>query len=117
MTQLSPDEVKRKKEIFDAMSQRSKARILKKGYDAWNPFEQPNDPIDLRMQRTMQIAHALIAQFSKENNMEKRSAEYQKGVWDICLGLIDKKDLYGGMYDFCAWYHNATKKRKSQSTL
>ncbi len=47
MANLTPEEEQRKKAIFDGMSPRLQSRILKKGYDIWDPFMEPNDPIDL----------------------------------------------------------------------
>ena len=52
MAELDPEEQK-KKAIFDAMSKRSRKRVLDRGYEQWDPFLPPKDPIDLRMsQRT-----------------------------------------------------------------
>ncbi|MFH1076684.1 MAG: hypothetical protein V1753_07610 [Pseudomonadota bacterium] len=109
MSYISQEE-QRKKALFDAMSTRGKARVLKKGYDAWDPFEQPKDPIDLRMQRTFQIAQALVARFYNDTSQDKESEEYKQGVWDACVGIVDKKDFYKGVYDFCAWYSESLKK-------
>jgi len=49
VSELSPEEEKRKKAIFESMSARSRKRILDKGYESWDPFLMPNDPIDIRM--------------------------------------------------------------------
>ena len=34
----------RKKAIFDTMSKRGQERILRIGYENWNPFQEPKDP-------------------------------------------------------------------------
>ncbi len=34
----------RKKAIFDTMSKRGQERILKMGYENWEPFQEPKDP-------------------------------------------------------------------------
>ena len=41
MTELNPEEQK-KKAIFDAMSERSRKRVLAKGYELWDPFVDYN---------------------------------------------------------------------------
>ena len=35
----------RKKAVFDNMSPRRQKHILKKGFDKWDPFQVPKDPI------------------------------------------------------------------------
>ena len=53
MTKLSPEEEeKRKRAILESMSPRRRKHILKKGYDRWDPFEMPKDPIDIRKDKT-----------------------------------------------------------------
>ena len=49
MRKLSAEDEERKKFIFDSMSPRRQKHILKKeGYDAWDPFIEPKEPIDMR---------------------------------------------------------------------
>jgi hypothetical protein len=43
VAELTPEEQK-KKAIFDAMSKRSRKRVLDKGYEQWDPFLPPKDP-------------------------------------------------------------------------
>ena len=49
MNKISPEEEeKRKKAIFESMSSRRQKHILKKGYENWDPFQEPKDPIDIK---------------------------------------------------------------------
>ena len=41
---MTSEEEKKKKELFEGMSPRSQKRILKKGYDKWDPFLAPKEP-------------------------------------------------------------------------
>ena len=51
MSKLSPEEeAQRKQAIFDRMSPRRQKHILKLGFDKWDPFQEPKDPIDIRQQ-------------------------------------------------------------------
>jgi hypothetical protein len=95
----------KKKAIFDAMSSKRRQRIVEKiGYENWDPFQEPKDPLDLRGQKTEQIASVLIREFISEYGAEKRSDEYREAVKEICKGLINGEERYKGMFDFCHWY-------------
>ena len=50
----------RKQAIFDAMSARGQKYILKKGYDKWDPFQEPKDPIDIRRDKTKRTTQMLV---------------------------------------------------------
>ena len=54
----------KKKAIFDTMSSRRQKHILNKvGYDNWNPFEEPKDPIDIRKDKTNRTSQMLVREF------------------------------------------------------
>jgi hypothetical protein len=110
MTELSPGEDKRKKAIFDCMSPRRQKHILKKGYDKWDPFEEPKDPIDMRKDKTRRTSQSLIREFLQSCPDEDYSNDFGKGAFDICLGIINKEERFLGMYEFSCWYHNLLKK-------
>lgn len=109
MTNLTPEEEKRKKAVFDAMSPRRQNHILKKGYDAWFPFENPKDPIDMRKDKTRRTSQMLIREFLQSLPMEGYSNDFGKGAFDICLGMMNKEDRYLGMYAFAVWHANLEK--------
>jgi len=110
VTGLTPEEEKRrKKAIFDAMSARSRKRILNKGYEKWDPFLMPKDPIDIRMAERRETALALIRKFLQTCRHEEYSNAYGQGVWEICMGIIGDDDRYRAMYDFSCWYRDILK--------
>ncbi len=111
MTVVSPEEEeKRKKAIFESMSPRRQKHILKKGYDQWNPFEMPKDPIDIRRDKTQRTAQMLMDTFLQTCNPEKYNNEYARGVLEICLGIINDDEKCRGMYEFAIWYQELLKK-------
>lgn len=110
MAKLSPEDDKRKKAVFDCMSPRRQRHILKKGYDQWDPFEEPKDPIDMRKDKTRRTSQSLIREFLQSRPIEAYSNDFGKGAFDICLGIINKEDRYLGMYEFSCWYNNLLKK-------
>ena len=110
MTEISAEEEeKRKKAIFDGMSPRRQKHILKKGYDKWNPFIEPKDPIDIRKDKTKRTTQMLVREFLQSRKFEDYSNEYGRGVLEICLGIINNEDRARGMYEFACWYHELLK--------
>ena len=104
MRELTPEDAARKKAIFESMSPRRQKHILKKGYDEWDPFIEPQDPIDIRKDKTKRTSHQLITEFLHATKLEEYSNEYGRGAFDLCLGLINDNERYKGMYDFACWY-------------
>ena len=103
-------EENQKRAIFESMSERSKKRILKQGYDAWNPFEMPKDPIDIRRDKTKRTTQTLVREFLQSRTQEEYSNEYGRGAFDIALGIINDDPRSKGMFDFSVWYHELLKK-------
>lgn len=104
------DDAVRKKLIFDSMSPRRQKHILKRGYDAWDPFEEPKDPIDIRRDKTKRTTQQLVREFLQNCGHEKYSNSYAGGVLDIALGIVNDDDRCIGMYEFAIWYEKQLKK-------
>jgi len=109
---LSPEEKERKKAIFESMSARRREHILKKhGYDEWDPFIEPKDPIDMRKDKTKHTALQLTREFLADWDADKYSNEFGQGAWEICLGIINEDDQFKGMYEFACWYRDFLEKQ------
>jgi hypothetical protein len=104
------EEEKRKKAIFESMSPRRQKHILKKGYASWNPFQEPKDPIDIRKDKTKRTTQMLVREFLQSRPHETYSNEYGRGVFDICLGIINDDERYRGMFEFSVWYQELLKR-------
>ena len=105
MTEFSKEEVEiRKKAVFDCMSPRRQSHIQKKGYEQWDPFSEPKDPIDIRKDKTKRTTQMLVREFLQTMINEKYSNAYGSGVLEIALGIINDDDKYKGMFDFSCWY-------------
>ena len=114
MEQLSPEEIEqRKKAVFESMSPRRQKHILKKGYEKWNPFLEPKDPIDIRRDRTKRTTQMLVREFLQSRTKEEYSNAYGQGVLEICLGIVNSDERYQGMFDFCCWYQELLKKKEN----
>jgi len=111
MTKISSEEeAKRKKAIFDSMTPRRQKHILKKGYEKWDPFQEPKDPIDIRKDKTKRTTQALVREFLQALGSEEYSNAYGRGVFEICLGIINNDERYRAMYDFSVWYSELLKR-------
>jgi hypothetical protein len=111
MKKISPEEEeRRKKAIFDSMSPRRQKHILKKGYENWEPFQEPKDPIDIRKDKSKRTTQSLVREFLQTKNLEEYSNAYGRGVFELCLGLINNDDRYRGMYEFSVWYRELLKR-------
>ena len=110
MPELFSEEEQRKKAIFDSMAPKRQKHILKKGYDAWDPFQEPKDPIDIRKDKTKRTSQMLIREFLQNCKSEDYSNAYGRGVVEICMGMINADDRFQGMYEFACWYRDLLKK-------
>ena len=110
MSILNKAEEFRKKAIFDSMSPRRRKHIEKKGYEKWDPFEMPKDPIDIRKDKTKKTSQMLVREFLQSRNSGEYSNEYGRGVLDFCLGIINEDERYIGMFEFASWYIELLKK-------
>ena len=103
-------EEQKKKAIFDTMSPRRQKHILKKGYEKWDPFEEPKDPIDIRKDKTKRTAQMLMREFLQSRSGEEYSNTYGRGVLEMCIGIINDDDRFRGMFEFSCWYQELLKK-------
>jgi hypothetical protein len=111
MSEFSPEEAeKRKRAVFDGMSSRRQKHILKKGYDKWDPFEEPKDPIDIRKDKTKRTTQMLVREFLQSRSSEKYSNAYGRGVFEMALGIVNKDEYFKGMFEFGCWYRELLEK-------
>lgn len=113
MAASTADEEKRKKAIFDAMSARSQRRILERGYDDWDPFLPPKEPLDIRMAERRQTAAYLMRRFTEAFPAEGYGQQYLRGAWEICMGITGGDDRWKGIYDFACWHRDFLQRGKA----
>jgi len=111
MSEFTPREIEdRKKAVFDSMSSRRQKHILKRGYDKWDPFEEPKDPIDIRKDKTKRTTQMLVREFLQSRDAEGYSNAYGRGVLEMALGIVNDDDRFLGMYEFARWHQALLKK-------
>ena len=118
MEEFEREEVeRRKKAIFQSMSPRAQKRIRRIGYDKWDPFEAPKDPIDIRRDKTRRTTQQLVREFLQSRGQEPASNSYGRGVLEIALGIVNEEERYIAMFEFSCWYRallDNEQRRKSE---
>lgn len=110
----SQNEEARKKAIFESMAPRRQKQILKRGYEKWNPFAEPKDPVDMRMDRTKRTTQMLIREFLQRPEVGEHGNDYRRGAFELCLGIINKDERYLGMFEFACWYHKLLEEERKR---
>jgi hypothetical protein len=107
---MSSEEERKKREIFEGMSPRRQQRILKKGYDKWDPFLAPKEPPFYRTDsgKSPPKEAELFSRFMQSlrdagGQPDPPPPAYVQGAREICTGLVRGEDRYRGMRDFCCW--------------
>ncbi len=110
--EFTPEEAEeRKKAVFDNMSSRRQKHILNKvGYEKWEPFQEPKDPIDIRKDKSKRTTQMLVREFLQSRDSEGYSNAYSRGVLEMALGIINEEERFIGMYEFAAWYRDMLKR-------
>lgn len=111
MEKLSKSEAEsRKRAIYDRLSERRRKYIDKIGYEKWDPFEEPKDPIDIRKDKTKRTTQMLVREFLQTREDEKYSNAYGRGVLEFALGIVNNEDRYIAMLEFAKWYTELLKR-------
>jgi hypothetical protein len=103
MTYTEQEREERKKAIFDGMSPRGQKRILRIGYENWDPFQEPKDPRELIFSSSSVKATALVAEFYRLHGGQEESVALHKELFDLCRGLIGGESRARVIVDFCCW--------------
>lgn len=103
MTDDSREYEIRKKAIFDGMSKRGQERVLKMGYDNWEPFQEPKDPRERIFGSASQKAMALVQEFYQARGMSNESVSLHKELFDLCRGLIMEETRARALFEFSLW--------------
>ncbi len=105
MHKFTKEEIEEKKKaIFDCMGKRGQKQIMKKGYEEWDPFQEPKDPIDIRKDKTKRTSQVLIREFLSTIDHDDYSNTYAQAALEMCLGIINDEERIRGMFDFAIWY-------------
>ncbi len=104
MNEVDPNEVeRRKKAIFDGMSQRGRERILRIGYENWDPFQEPKDPRERIFSSVSVQAGSLVKEFAAAHTGAEISGDHFKDLFDFSRTLLQGETRATLLYEFCVW--------------
>ena len=93
------------------MNPRRRKFVDRIGYDNWDPFQKPNDPLDLRMDVTKRTTQQLVREFLQQAAKKGQySNDYARGALECALGVVNRDEKYLGTLDFCLWYRDLLRK-------
>ncbi|MGC9194232.1 MAG: hypothetical protein ACP5IL_02120 [Syntrophobacteraceae bacterium] len=93
----------RKKAVFDGMGKRGQERILRIGYENWDPFEVPKDPRERIFSSASLKASALVREYFATAGIPGESVAVHKELFDLCRGFLQAESRAETIVDFCAW--------------
>lgn len=103
---FSSEEERQKRIMYENMAPRRKRFIDRIGYDKWDPFQLPKDPMDIRQDATKRTSQELIRDFLHTRDRSNLGNDYARGVLECAMGMVTKDDKFRGIYDFCLWYRD-----------
>jgi len=104
-----------KKAVFDGMSERRQNQIMRRGYEKWDPFLAPKDPIDIRTDPTKRTSKMLMREFLQTVSAEEYSNSYGRGVLEMAMGLVNNEERFLGMFEFSCWYRDLLEREKPET--
>ena len=108
--ELTEEQEQLKREIYERMNPRRRKFIDRIGYDEWDPFQKPNDPMDIRVDPSKRTTQQLFRGFMHSLGERTEGNDFNKGALDCALGIVNRDERYLGIYEFCVWYYKLLKK-------
>ena len=109
--ELNEEQEQLKREIYEKMNPRRRKFVDRIGYENWDPFQKPNDPLDIRLDTTKRTTQQLVREFLQlAAKKGPYSNDYGRGALECALSVVNKDEKYMGIFDFCLWYHDLLKK-------
>jgi hypothetical protein len=109
---FTPEEEEQKRYFYEGMSPRRRRFVDRIGFENWNPFEGPKEPMDLRTDLTKRTVQELVREFMKTTVGRMHGGEYARGATDCAVGIVARQEKYQGVLDFCVWYHELLQKER-----
>ena len=110
---LDEDGAAQKRGIYETLGARGKKYVDKIGYEKWDPFQEPKDPLDIRTDVTKRTTRQLVRRFLQEHAAPDGGGAgnaYGQGVLDCALGIVSKDEKFRGIFEFCIWYEQLLRR-------
>lgn len=110
--ELTPEQEEMKRVMYDGLSPRRRKFIDRVGFEFWDPFPEPNDPIDIRTDSGGKTIQDLVRTFLRARATQaKVGAHYSRGAHELAMGIVNRDERYRGMYDFIVWYEDLLREQ------
>ena len=122
--ELNAGEEAQKRFMYEKMSPRRRKFVDRIGYENWDPFQAPKEPLDVRKESTGRTGHELVRDFMKSRARQsgrldraaspdprgqEAEAAYAQGVLECAISMVKGDEKFRGIYDFCLWYSEQIK--------
>lgn len=108
---LSDDQIaERKKYMYEKMSKRRRKFVDRMGYENWDPFAAPFDPIDIRKDVSGLTSDQLSQLFIRDSGRHANQ-EYIDAVNEFNVMLVMNFEKVRPVFEYCLWYAEHLKKR------
>lgn len=104
--ELDDEQKEFKRILYERMTPRRRKFIDRIGYDNWDPFQAPKEPLDIRRDATKRTLQELLREFMAQTNGAQKDDAWRAGASECALGIIQRDEKYQGIFDFCLWYAN-----------
>jgi len=94
---------KKKRAIFEGMSKRGQARILRLGYENWDPFQEPKDPREQIRGSAALRADELVRDFLEARGCYRDAPGSRRELATLCRGILREEARAKMVYEFCTW--------------
>ncbi|MDL2315918.1 hypothetical protein LJC59_02420 [Desulfovibrio sp. OttesenSCG-928-A18] len=112
--EFTEDEIEQKRLFYERMPPRRRRFVDRMGFDNWDPFEAPKEPMDIRTDISQRTVQELVRDFLHSVSQAQHGGEYARGATECALGIVARQEKYQGVLDFCVWYHQLLQKERSE---
>jgi len=110
--EFTSEETLQKHLFYEGMSSRGRRFVDRIGFEIWDPFAAPKEPMDLRTDITRRTVQELVREFMKDAEGRMHGGEYARGATECAVGIVTGQEKYQGVLDFCVWYHALLQKER-----
>ena len=102
--EFTPEQAEeRKRALYEAMAPRRRKFVDRIGYENWNPFQEPLDPLDIRRDVTGHTAQELTEKYLRDRGGVP-SPEYRQAANTFNVELVANPARVKPLLDYCLWY-------------
>ncbi len=105
----TPEQVEEQKRMmYEGMSPRRRRFVDRIGYENWDPYQAPFDPIDIRTDRTGHTNHQLLHKYFKTLGYIP-DPDYMQTLSEFMVLLVMNVEKVRPILEFSDWYNALLK--------